>query len=42
MKKPVNKLTVVYLKDSAGIAEGTVKPLPEKLANVLIEKGTVA
>jgi hypothetical protein len=40
--KTVNKISVVFLKDAAGVPEGTIKSLPERIAKPLIAKGTAA
>lgn len=32
-------MTVVFLTESAGIPEGTVKNLPDSIAKAMIEKG---
>jgi hypothetical protein len=41
MKKPVNKLTVLWLVSKSGIEAGTTQDLPEGLAKTLINKGFV-
>lgn len=35
-------MVVIYLQSAAGIQEGTVKSLPERLALTLIDEGVVA